>query len=66
MAQARIEIDLPATALRLRLSRDRALRLAFNGEIRAERRGGRWWFDAADVERVAAQRRRDGNGGSRI
>jgi hypothetical protein len=50
-------IDLPAAALRLHLSRERTLRLAFTGEIRAERRGGRWWFDAADVERVARELR---------
>ena len=48
-------IDLAAAALRLRRSRERTLRLAFTGVIRAERRGGRWWFDAADVERMARE-----------
>lgn len=49
-----VELPLVVAAARLRLSYNQAMRLVLIGEIKGIRRDGRWWVDAADVERLAS------------
>lgn len=46
-------IELVEAAARLRVAYHVAHRWALTGHLKAERRDGRWWADAADTERLA-------------
>ena len=51
-------VTLVDAAARLRMSYHATWRLILVGDVRAERRGGRWLLDATDVERLRRSRRR--------
>ena len=50
------EVDLVEAAARLRVPWHKAHRLVLTGELRGERREGRWKVDAADLERLVRER----------
>jgi hypothetical protein len=55
------ELDLPLAAARLRIPWHAAHRLVLTGKLRGERRDGRWFVDAVDLERLIAQRHKGGD-----
>ena len=54
------EVDLVEAAARLRVPWHKAHRLVLTGQLRGERREGRWKVDAADLERLMCEREAEG------
>lgn len=49
-------VDLVEAASRLRIAYQAAHRLVLTGELKGQRRNGRWYVDAAHLELVAERR----------
>jgi hypothetical protein len=50
------EVTLTEAAITLAASYNQTLRWVMVGELKGERRNGRWFVDAADLERLRAAR----------
>ncbi len=60
------EVPLVEAAVKLGASYNQTLRWVILGRLKGERRDGRWFVSAADVERLRAERERERSAPQRV